>query len=191
MAKEKENISELVLIQTSLKAPKSQRNNFGGYNYRSCEDILEAVKPLLLKTNSALTISDDIVEVGGRIYVQATATLITPSGTYSNKAFAREPLSKKGCDDSQITGASSSYARKYALNGLFAIDDTKDADALNVSKEYTQPEDPLKEAFEILKPEIENAPSRDYLNMIHAKNAALHNYAPYRAAMNKRVKEVA
>lgn len=190
MAKEKENISELVLIQTSLKAPKSQRNAFGGYNYRSCEDILEAVKPLLLKTNSALTISDDIVEVGGRIYVQATATLITPSGTYSNKAFAREPLSKKGMDDSQITGTASSYARKYSLNGLFAIDDTKDADALNVSKEYTQPADPLQEAFEILKPEIENAPNRDYLNMIHAKNAALHNYAPYRAAMNKRVKEV-
>lgn len=191
MAKEKENISELVLIQTSLKAPKSQRNAFGGYNYRSCEDILEAVKPLLLKTNSSLTISDDIVEVGGRIYVKATATLHTPSGTFTNQAFAREPISKKGMDDSQITGTASSYARKYSLNGLFAIDDTKDADALNVNKEYTQPADPLQEAFEILKPEIENAPSREYLDMIHAKNAALHNYAPYRAAMNKRVKEVA
>lgn len=143
MAKKEETkqieVSELVYIQSSLKAPKNQRNNFGGYNYRSCEDIMEAVKPLLKEVNCTLTVSDEIVQVSDRIYVKATATLRTPSGeTYQNTAFAREALTKKGMDESQVTGAASSYARKYALNGLFCIDDTKDADALNVSKEYTQ-----------------------------------------------------
>ena len=132
-------LNELVYIQSTLKAPKNQRNNFGGYNYRSCEDIMEAVKPLLKETNCTLVISDEIVQVADRIYVKSTATLKTPSGdVYENTAFAREALSKKGMDESQVTGAASSYARKYALNGLFCIDDTKDADALNVNKEYTQ-----------------------------------------------------
>ena len=136
----KAEVSELVYIQSSLKAPKNQRNNFGGYNYRSCEDIMEAVKPLLKEVNCSLTLSDEIVQVADRIYVKATATLKTPLGeTYQNTAFAREALAKKGMDESQVTGAASSYARKYALNGLFCIDDTKDADALNVNKEYTQP----------------------------------------------------
>jgi hypothetical protein len=100
---------------------------------------MEAVKPLLKETNCTLVISDDIVQVSDRIYVKSTATLKTPSGdVYENTAFAREALSKKGMDESQVTGAASSYARKYALNGLFCIDDTKDADALNVNKEYTQ-----------------------------------------------------
>ena len=135
----KQELNELVYIQSTLKAPKNQRNNFGGYNYRSCEDIMEAVKPLLKETNCTLVVSDDIVQVGDRFYVKATAILKTPSGEeYKNSAFAREPLSKKGSDESQVTGAASSYARKYALNGLFCIDDTKDADALNVNKEYTQ-----------------------------------------------------
>lgn len=135
----KQELNELVYIQSTLKAPKNQRNNFGGYNYRSCEDIMEAVKPLLKETNCTLVVSDDIVQIGDRFYVKATAILKTPSGEeYKNSAFAREPLSKKGSDESQITGAASSYARKYALNGLFCIDDTKDADAMNVNKEYTQ-----------------------------------------------------
>lgn len=143
MAKKEETktqeLNELVYIQSTLKAPKNQRNNFGGYNYRSCEDIMEAVKPLLKEVNCTLVVSDDIVQVGDRFYVKATAILKTPSGEeYKNSAFAREPLSKKGSDESQVTGAASSYARKYALNGLFCIDDTKDADALNVNKEYTQ-----------------------------------------------------
>lgn len=143
MAEKKETkrqeLNELVFIQSTLKAPKNQRNNFGGYNYRSCEDIMEAVKPLLKDTNCTLVISDDIVQVADRIYVKSTATLKTPSGEeYKNTAYAREALSKKGMDESQVTGAASSYARKYALNGLFCIDDTKDADALNVNKEYTQ-----------------------------------------------------
>lgn len=143
MAKKEETktqeLNELVYIQSTLKAPKNQRNTFGGYNYRSCEDIMEAVKPLLKDTNCTLVISDDIVQVADRIYVKSTATLKTPSGEeYKNTAYAREALSKKGMDESQVTGAASSYARKYALNGLFCIDDTKDADALNVNKEYTQ-----------------------------------------------------
>lgn len=125
---------KLMIIQSSLKAPKNQRNNFGWYNYRSCEDILEAVKPILYTVKATLTISDDIVEVWGRVYVKATATL-KDSETWeiieSNTAFARESESKKWMDDSQITWATSSYARKYALNGLFCIDDVKDADATN------------------------------------------------------------
>lgn len=126
------NIDErLIHIQGELKAPKSQENKFGGYKYRSCEDILEAVKPLLKKEKVTLTISDDIVEVGGRVYVKATATLSDGEETISTSAFAREAETKKGMDDSQNTGSASSYARKYALNGLFAIDDTKDADATN------------------------------------------------------------
>lgn len=127
------NIDEkLVDIQSRLKAPKGQENKFGGYKYRSCEDILEAVKPLLKEFRLNLTISDDVIEVGGRIYVKATATLSDGHGQFvKTSALAREPESKKGMDDSQITGAASSYARKYALNGLFAIDDTRDADATN------------------------------------------------------------
>lgn len=126
--------NKLLLIQAALKCPKNQINKFGGYNYRSCEDILEAVKPLLYDAQTTLTISDEIVAVGDRIYVKATATL-KDSETWeiveSNTAFARESESKKWMDESQITGASSSYARKYALNGLFLLDDVKDADATN------------------------------------------------------------
>ena len=118
-------------IQTELKAPKGQYNSFGKYKYRSCEDILEAIKPFLTETKTVLTINDEIVFIGNRFYVKATAVLADCENENSfihNTAFAREDDSKKGMDGSQITGASSSYARKYALNGLFAIDDTKDAD---------------------------------------------------------------
>ena len=121
----------VIAVQSQLKAPKNQRNNFGGYNYRNCEDILEAVKPLLKAEGLYLTITDDIVVLGDRFYVKATATLTDGERSLSNQAFAREEATKKGMDGSQVTGAASSYARKYALNGLFAIDDTKDADALN------------------------------------------------------------
>lgn len=119
-------MKELIKIQKELKAPKNQRNNFGNYNYRSCEDILEAVKPLL--GDAILTIQDDIVDVGGRIYVKATVFFTVGEKTIFTTAFAREEETKKGMDASQITGSASSYARKYALNGLFLIDDTKDAD---------------------------------------------------------------
>lgn len=127
--------NELVYIQSNLKAPKNQFNSFGNYKYRSCEDILEAVKPLLKEVNCALTTGDEIVVIGNRIYVKATARLETSDGrVFVNSAFAREPESKKGMDESQVTGMASSYARKYALNGLFCIDDTRDADTMNNSE---------------------------------------------------------
>ena len=119
---------KLLAIQTKLKAPKGQYNSFGKYSYRSAEDILEAVKPLNTEQGVLLTITDEIKEVGGRIYVVATATVSDGTDELKVSAFAREPENKKGMDDSQITGATSSYARKYALNGLYAIDDNKDAD---------------------------------------------------------------
>lgn len=135
------NINEkLCKIQGELKAPKGQYNGFGKYKYRSCEDILEALKPLLTKYEMNINISDNIIQVGDRYYVQALVN-ITDTKTnesVSSTAFAREEESKKGMDASQVTGAASSYARKYALNGLLAIDDTKDSDSLNVSKEYTE-----------------------------------------------------
>ena len=118
-------------IQGALKAPKNQTNKFGGYNYRSCEDIMEALKPLLSAHKAAVTVSDNIVMIGDRFYIQATATLHCNGESISNTAFARESADKKGMDAAQITGATSSYARNYALNGLFCIDDTKDADATN------------------------------------------------------------
>ena len=118
----------LIKIQSELVATKSQYNSFGKYYYRSCEDILEAVKPLLSKYNAELTISDDVVSVGDRVYVKATVSITDGKETKTVTAFAREPLDRKGQDSSQITGATSSYARKYALNGLFLIDDNKDAD---------------------------------------------------------------
>lgn len=124
---------KLAAVQTALKAPKGQYNSFGKYKYRSCEDIVESVKPLLKQHGLLLTLSDDIVLIGDRFYVKATAEIIdTADGNFvSVTAFAREEETKKGMDGSQVTGASSSYARKYALNGIFAIDDTKDSDSTN------------------------------------------------------------
>ena len=125
-------ISEkLMRIQTEIKAPKNLYNSFGKYKYRNAEGICEAVKPFLARENVSLILKDDIVEVGGRVYVKATATLEDneTGADISTTAFARESLEKKGMDDSQITGTASSYARKYALNGLFLLDDTKDADS--------------------------------------------------------------
>lgn len=118
----------LIKIQSELVATKSQYNSFGKYYYRSCEDILEAVKPLLSKYGAELTISDDVVCVGDRVYVKATVSITDGKETKVVTAFAREPADRKGQDSSQITGATSSYARKYALNGLFLIDDNKDSD---------------------------------------------------------------
>jgi len=121
-------MKELIKIQAGLKAPKGQYNNFGKYSYRSCEDILEAVKPLLAANNCSLVLSDNIVNLGTRFYVQATAVFSNGKDSEMVTALAREPEIKKGMDASQITGATSSYARKYTLNGLFLIDDCKDAD---------------------------------------------------------------
>lgn len=120
-------------IQQELKAPKSQTNSFGNYKYRNCEDILEAVKPLLGK--AIVTLRDEIMNIGDRYYVKAIATIKEGTESESVTAYAREALEKKGMDASQITGSASSYARKYALNGLFCIDDTKDADSRDNSHE--------------------------------------------------------
>lgn len=125
-------------IQHKLKAPKGQYNSFGKYNYRSCEDILEGVKPLLKEHNLALLIDDEIVQIGERYYVKATAKITDGRESVSATAYAREPDTKKGMDESQITGATSSYARKYALNALLCIDDTKDADTMDNSKNPVQ-----------------------------------------------------
>lgn len=145
------NIYEkLANVQNALKAPKSQYNAFGKYNYRNCEDIIEAAKPLLKENGLILFLNDEIKLIGDRFYVQATATIINleekplPEDTgimYNERvsvtAYAREEAEKKGMDGSQVTGASSSYARKYALNGLFAIDDTKDSDTTNIGNAHT------------------------------------------------------
>ena len=124
---------KLLSIQTELKAPKSQYNSFGKYNYRNCEDILEAVKPLCAKYKAVSVMGDEVIQIGERYYIKSTARLIDleSDGVVENTAYAREEAEKKGMDGSQVTGASSSYARKYALNGLFAIDDTKDSDTTN------------------------------------------------------------
>lgn len=125
-------MKELVAIQSELNAPKGQYNKFGQYYYRSCEDILAAVKPLLTNNNVTLTLTDEVVMMGDRYYIKAVATLTNAAGeSVTTSAFAREEAEKKGMDGAQISGAASSYARKYALNGLFAIDDVKDADATN------------------------------------------------------------
>lgn len=141
-------MKELIAIQSELKAPKSQFNKFGGYKYRKAEDILEAVKPLLAKQKCTLIITDDVVLIGNRIYVKATAIIKNEKGEFeTTTGWAREEETKKGMDGSQITGASSSYARKYALNGLFAIDDNDDYDTTNdglhqASQQQTQTQQP-------------------------------------------------
>lgn len=164
------NIYEKLLkIQTELKAPKGQENTFGHYKYRSCEDILEAVKPLLEKNKATLQLTDKIEYLGDRYYIKATAVLIDTEDSKNgeiacieNVAYARESETKKGMDDSQITGTASSYARKYALNGLFCIDDTKDADT-NEYKEQQQDRDKRidKKMLESLNKAIENAKIQD------------------------------
>lgn len=147
MATIKNKPMKLVNIQAELKAPKNQVNSFGKYKYRSAEDIIEAVKPILFKHQTALLISDEVVQVADRVYVKATAMLIDetneelPIKVYG---WAREEEVKKGMDAAQITGSASSYARKYALNGLFAIDDTKDADSTNEHKDEVGEEKRMK-----------------------------------------------
>ena len=161
-------LQKLIKVQAELKAPKNQRNNFGGYNYRSAEDILEAVKPILAENKTVLIIKDEINQIGERYYVKATATLYGDDGKEiaSTSAFAREEENKKGQDGSQITGATSSYARKYALNGLFAIDDTKDADVTNThgkeAKEIKKQEPVKSAADELFSPEQETVINADF-----------------------------
>lgn len=131
---------KLTAVQGKLKAPKAQFNEFSNFNYRSCEDILNAVKPLLHGVNASLILSDEIINYGDRYYIKATAKFIDneTGEDVTATAYAREQQTKKGMDESQITGAASSYARKYALNGLFAIDNTKDADSMNNNDEISE-----------------------------------------------------
>lgn len=172
-------------IQTELKAPKGQYNKFGNYKYRSCEDILEAVKPILAKYNAIITLSDDIASIDGRFYVKATARMIAESKIVAEvSAFAREPEDKKGMDASQITGTASSYARKYALNGLLLIDDTKDEDSNELREEKEAKEEqkavtsppqkknskapaPPKDVNEDVKPEAEMTKPTDVITPAH------------------------
>ena len=164
---EKKNEVEKLLseIQLKLKAPKGQFNAFGKYNYRSCEDILEAVKPLL--KGAILTISDEIVEVGGRVYVKATTILKAIDGQQiQTTAFARESETKKGMDESQITGAASSYARKYSLNGLLLIDDNKDADTQDNTKTKPETKPAYKNPELVQPPQPEQKPAQVDKNII-------------------------
>lgn len=168
-------LSKLVAIQGELKAPKGQYNNFGKYKYRSCEDILEAVKPLLVKHNLLMTITDDIILVGDRFYVKATVTITDGEATISNSALAREEVEKKGMDASQVTGACSSYARKYALNGMFCIDDTKDADATNTHEQQSSSaQKPKNDDYAKAIKEVNEATSVDKLMSIYQKYPFLH-----------------
>lgn len=168
------NIYEKLLnIQAKLKAPKGQENKFGHYKYRSCEDILEAVKPLLAKNKVILQLTDKIECLGNRYYIKATAILIDTEDTKNgeiayieNTAYARESEEKKGMDDSQITGTASSYARKYALNGLFCIDDTKDAD----TNEFKEQQDKVtkQDKEQILEENIDELVTEQQAKTIYA-----------------------
>ena len=162
---------KLAAVQAALKAPKGQYNAFGKYKYRSCEDIVESVKPLLKQNGLLLTLSDELVSIADRFYVKATAKIIdTAEGkTLSVCAFAREEESKKGMDGSQVTGASSSYARKYALNGMFAIDDTKDSDSTN-----THGQEPAEQPTE--KP-VEQSPRKMLIARLNELGIDVNAYA--------------
>lgn len=182
-------------IQQELKAPKGQFNKFGGYHYRSAEDILEAVKPLLEKHKAQLTLSDEIVEVGGRVYVRARAEFTDGKEAVAVTAYAREPQDKKGMDASQITGTASSYARKYALNGLFLIDDTKDADTDEFQQQTTQQRQPppqqqqpigqagAKIIYEMIQATGSNA--RDICEYFHVR--AIEEMTPQQATQCKAI----
>ena len=194
-------MKELINIQEKLKAPKGQWNNFGKYKYRSCEDILEAVKPLLVENKCQLTISDEVVSVGNRIYVKSTARIKNEAGEEEfTIGFAREEESRKGMDGSQVTGASSSYARKYALNGMFCIDDTKDSDTTNDGeKSKNKAEKTLqtsalsKEDEEYLHmaiQEIRSATSKDVLVGVYNTYSTLHTNKQFMDALSTRKKEV-
>lgn len=160
-------MKELNEIRNRLVAPKNRKNTFGGYNYRSCEDILEAVKPLLAEHHCTLTLSDEVVNVGEANYIKATATIYNDKGFHlSAQGFAREEFSKKGMDAPQMTGTASSYARKYALNGLFCIDDTKDAD----TNEYrTENDARAKQAQQQKQPQAAAQPSKKPLTLEQVK----------------------
>lgn len=175
---------KLLNIQNALKAPKSQYNAFGKYNYRNCEDILEAVKPLCKELNALVYLSDEIELIGDRYYVKATARFVdveTGEGLYA-VAYAREEETKKGMDGSQVTGASSSYARKYALNGLFDIDDTKDSDTTNTHGKEEKP------TFQQANPK-EKTPREMLIAKLKEKGIDAKAYAAEKGLTNKTTDE--
>lgn len=171
---------KLSKVQTELKAPKGQYNSFGKYKYRSCEDILEAVKPLNAKHGVVLTVGDEVVEISNRFYVKATATFVDiESGEkIINTALAREDDAKKGMDGSQITGTASSYARKYCLNGLFCIDDTKDAD----TDEYRHQQE--------RKPQENKPQERQYVKVVNGRIAVINSNGEYVAIEDLTVEQL-
>lgn len=183
---------KLIAIQRDLKAPKSQFNAFGKYRYRSCEDILEAVKPLLFREGVVLTIADDLLAENGRFYVKASATLSYQDERICSSAFAREDETKKGMDGSQITGAASSYARKYALNGLFCIDDTKDADATNTGEQQpAQEQQPSQDKFYTqAMNELSLATTVDELKKVWSKYKSLQNNEAFKKAKDIKKKSI-
>jgi len=177
-------------IQATLNAPKNQRNNFGKYNYRSCEDILQALKPHLLENNVFVTVTDDIVAANDRTFVKAVASISDGVASIQTTAFAELELSKKGMDASQLTGATSSYARKYALNGLFCIDDNKDADSTN-NHGKSKPAATNKPAS---KPKADKAKFEEVLSYVQSNpkflQGALGKFA-WTAAQRKALEEAA
>lgn len=182
-------MTELIMIQQGLKAPKGQYNSFGKYHYRSCEDILEAVKELLGEQSCTLNISDELVLIGDRYYVKATATITNSEGkSVSTTAFARESESKAGMDSSQITGSASSYARKYALNGLFCIDDTKDADTMDNTNGQSAPA-PKEEKKEDNRPWMTEKNLHDILARIEGGDIAVVDLANEHYRMKKEYRE--
>lgn len=193
-------LKELVTIQQKLKAPKGQYNKFGKYRYRSCEDILESVKPILTECGCSLVITDDVVEVGSRVYIKATATLTNGEGEkVETSAMAREDEKLAGMASSQVTGACSSYARKYALNGLFCIDDTKDADDTNThgqdagkmptaaaASAAQADDDEVSLALELIR----NAQTTADLSQIYNECEGLRSNSKFMNALSSRRKEI-
>lgn len=180
-------MKELTNIQARLVAPKNQYNTFGKYKYRSAEDILNALKPLLKDNDCSLTISDDIALIGNRFYVKATATLKNATGEVESvSAYAREEETKKGMDGSQVTGTASSYARKYALNGLFCIDDTKDADYLNNGENGSNGASNAARTTTLAEAiaDVYAAKSRDELVQVWKNNTAFQSVEDFKKAFH-------
>lgn len=181
---------KLIKVQGLLKAPKGQYNSFGKYKYRSCEDILEAVKPLLVDNGLLLTVEDDVVMVGDRIYIKAIATIRCGENSLQSVAFAREEDTKKGMDASQVTGAASSYARKYALNGLFCIDDNKDSDTTNIGKQPEKKETDENPIFDMACNDVRSAKTTEALKSIWNEYPSLQSNQVFKALVNKRKAEL-
>lgn len=184
-------IEKVISVQRDLKAPKSQYNKFGKYYYRNAEDILNSAKPLLVDKGLVLTITDEIVLIGARYYVKATATITDGEQSISTNALAREDETQKGMADSQVTGSTSSYARKYALNGIFCIDDTKDADALNThgNEQQAKKSINIENRINIALQEITSAKSRQSLTSVWNSYQDLQGNAKFAEAVAEAAKK--